>query len=271
MSAVARGSESTVGSKDGTKIAYDRQGKGPSVILVAGALCTRLGWSGPALSRLLSTQFTVFNYDRRGRGDSGDTLPYAVEREIDDIEALIGEAGGAACLYGHSSGAALVLEAALKLGGKVRKLALYEAPYNDDPAAQSAWKTYLTGLTELLTQDRRGDAVELFMRYVGVPSGYIQGMRHAPTWQMLEAIAPTLAYDHAAIMGGNAAVPVERAASVRAQSLVMNGSKSFPFMHETARTLSRAIPHAQLLALEGQTHDVSADVLAPVLAEFFAS
>jgi pimeloyl-ACP methyl ester carboxylesterase len=260
----------TVTSKDGTKIAYDKQGQGPSVILVAGALCTRLSWSGPDMSKLLAPLFRVFNYDRRGRGDSGDTSPYAVEREIDDIEALIDEAGGAAYLYGHSSGAALILEAAIKLGDKVKKLALYEAPYNDDPEAQSAWNKYIKELGRLLAADRRGDAVALFMKYVGTPDAQIEGMRHAPMWPMLEAIAPTLAYDHTAILGKNASVPTERAAFVSARTLVMNGGASFPFMYHTARALSQAIPHAQLHTLEGQRHDVSTEVLAPVLGEFFA-
>src|SRR5205807_2946522 len=136
-------------------IAYDKQGEGPAVILVAGALCARLSWSGPQLSKLLAPHFTVYNYDRRGRGDSGDTKPYAVEREVEDIEALIDEAGGAACLYGHSSGAALALEVAIRLGQKVEKLAMYEAPYNNDAEAQQAWKQYIKQLAELLAVDRR--------------------------------------------------------------------------------------------------------------------
>jgi pimeloyl-ACP methyl ester carboxylesterase len=260
----------TVTSRDGTKIAYDTQGAGPAVILVAGALCSRLSWSGPALSKSLAPSFTVINYDRRGRGDSGDTSPYAVEREIDDIEALIDEVGGAACLYGHSSGAALILEAAMKLGDKVKKLALYEAPYNDDPEAQSAWNKYVKELGALLATGRRADAVALFMKYLGQPDAQIEGMRHAPIWAMLQAIAPTLAYDHTAILGLTAAVPAERAARVRAPALVMSGSMTYPFMLETARALSQAIPHARLLTLEGQSHDVNVEVLAPVLAEFFA-
>src|SRR5438105_8372166 len=125
---------STVTSKDGTRIAYDKIGHGPPVILVAGALCARSFWSGPGLAKLLAPHFTVYNYDRRGRGDSGDTRPYAVAREIEDIEALIDEAGGSAYLYGHSSGAALVLEAAILLGQKIKKLALYDAPYHEEPA-----------------------------------------------------------------------------------------------------------------------------------------
>jgi pimeloyl-ACP methyl ester carboxylesterase len=261
---------STVTSRDGTRIAYDKQGTGPAVILVAGALCTRLSWSGAGVSKLLAPTFTVFNYDRRGRGDSGDTLPYAVDREIDDIEALIEEAGGRAYLYGHSSGAALILEAAIRLGDKVKKLALYEAPYNDDPKAQAAWNTYIKELGRLLAANRRGDAVALFMKYLGTPDAQIESMRHAPMWPMLEAIAPTLAYDHSAILGSHGSVPAGRAALVRAPTLVMNGSASFPFMNDTALTLSQAIPRAELHTLEGQRHDVSTEVLAPVLAEFFA-
>src|SRR5436305_2295370 len=189
-----------VTSKDWTNIAYDKQGEGPAVILVAGALCARLSWSGPQLSNLLAPHFTVYNYDRRGRGDSGDTKPYAVAREVEDIEALIDEAGGSASLYGHSSGAALALEAALRLGKKVKKLAMYEAPYNDDAEAGRAWKEYLKQLTEALAADRRGDAVALFMELVGTPADQIEAMRHAPVWPMFEAIAPTLAYNHSAIV-----------------------------------------------------------------------
>ena len=260
---------STVTSKDGTKIAYDKIGHGPAVILVAGALCSRSFWSGPELAKLLAPHFTVYNYDRRGRGDSGDTKPYAVEREVEDSEALIDEAGGAACLYGHSSGAALALEAALRLGKKVTKLAMYEAPYNDGREAKLAWRAYIQQLTELLAADRRGDAVALFMKYSGMPAEQIEAMRQAPTWPQLEAIAPTLAYDHTAIMGKDGSVPIERAAHVLVPTLVMNGGASYPFMYETARALSQAMPHAQLRTLEGQDHGPADDVLAPALQEFF--
>jgi pimeloyl-ACP methyl ester carboxylesterase len=260
----------TVMSKDGTPIAFDQSGQGPALILVAGALCARLSWSGPELAKLLAPRFTVYNYDRRGRGDSGDSRPYAVTREVEDIEVLIDEAGGSAYLYGHSSGGALVLEAALQLGGeKVKKLAIYEVPYNDDREARQAWRAYIQQLTELLAADRRGDAVALFMQFAGTPAEQIEGMRHTPTWSSLEAIAPTLAYDHAAILGQDLSVPVERAAQVRVPTLLMNGGASFPFMYETARTLSKAMPQAQLRTLEGQHHGPANDVLAPVLQEFF--
>src|SRR5260221_6469948 len=182
----------TVTSKDGTKIAYDKIGRGPAVILVAGALCSRSFWSGPELAELLAPQFTVYSYDRRGRGDSGDTKPYAVEREIEDIDALIDEAGGSAFVYGHSSGACLAMDATVQLGDKVKKLAMYEAPYNDDPEAQKAWGEYLENLTEALASGRRGDAVALFMAYVGMPAAQIEGRRHAALSGAMSAIAPSL-------------------------------------------------------------------------------
>ncbi len=259
-----------VTSKDGTHIAYDKQGEGPAVILVAGATCARLSWSGPELSKLLAPHFTVYNYDRRGRGDSGDTKPYAVAREVEDIEALIDAAGGSAYLYGISSGAALVLEAALRLGTKVKKLALYEAPYNDDAQAKLAWRQYIKQLTEALAANRRGDAVAAFMQYVGVPTDQIEAMRQSPAWPQLESIAPTLAYDHTAILGEEASVPIERARMVNAPALVMYGTASYPFMADTAQALAKAIPNAKLLTIEGQTHDVDSNVLAPVLVEFFS-
>jgi pimeloyl-ACP methyl ester carboxylesterase len=195
--------------------------------------------------------------------------PYAVEREVEDLAALITEAGGSAFVFGHSSGAALALEAAVSLGEKVKKLAIYEVPYNDESEAKLAWRAYLQQLTELLAANRRGDAVALFMQYVGVPAEQIEAMRHAPTWPQFEAIAPTLAYDHTAILGQDGSVPIELVAHVLVPTLVMNGGASYPFMYETARTLSKAIPHAQLRTLEGQDHGPADDVLAPALQEFF--
>jgi pimeloyl-ACP methyl ester carboxylesterase len=257
-----------VTSKDGTQIAYDRQGTGPAVILVDGALCYRSFGPMPGLAQLLAPHFTVYNYDRRGRGDSGDTKPYSVEREVEDIEALIDEAGGSAYICGLSSGAALALEAAIKLGNKVKKLAMYEAPYAADNAAQQTWKEYNRQLTELLAEDRRGDAVALFMKMVGTPVDQIEGMRRSPMWTMFEAVAPTLAYD-SAVLGKGHAAPVERAGTVTVPTLVMNGGASFAFMYDIAQALSKAMPNAQLRTLEGQRHDVNLEVLAPVLVEFF--
>jgi pimeloyl-ACP methyl ester carboxylesterase len=256
----------SVTSADGTLIAYEQQGSGPALIVVDGAMSTRGGKA--ALRALLAPQLTVFGYDRRGRGDSGDTLPYAVDREIDDIQALIEVAGGTAALYGHSSGAALALDAALQLGDSVSKVAMYEAPYNDDPAARQAWRRYLEQLTEALAAGRHGDAVALFMAYVGTPAEQIDGMRQQDFWPAMAALGPTLAYDHTAILGEDGTVPAGRAARLSVPALVLYGTVSFPFMAETARTLQQAMPHGVLRALEGQDHNVSPAALAPLLLEF---
>ncbi len=264
---------STVTSKDGTTIAYDRQGSGPAVILVDGALCYRGFGPMPGLSNLLSPNFTVYTYDRRGRGESGNTQPYAVEREVEDLEALIQAAGGSASLFGSSSGGCLALESAIRLGNKIEKLAFYEVPYNDNPAARQAWKEYRQNLKDQLAMDRRGDAAALFMQFVGTPVNMIEGMRQSPVWSQFEAIAPTLAYD-AAVMGNDESVPAEQASQIRMPTLVLDGGESMkyiPFMHATAVTLAQAIPHAQQRTLEGQGHDVNLEVLAPVLVEFFQS
>lgn len=257
-----------VTSKDGTQIAYDQQGQGPAVILVDGALCFRSFGPMPGLAKLLAPHFTVYTYDRRGRGDSSDTKPYTIEREVEDIEALINAAGNSAYLCGFSSGAALALEAAISLGDKVKKLALYEAPYNSDQGARQEYRAYRKQLDELLAAGRRGDAAVLFMRFVGTPTDRVDGMRQSPMWSIFEAVAPTLAYD-AVDLGEDRTVPTERAARVTALTLAMNGSASFPFMYDTAKAIASTVPHGQLYTLEGQRHDVNVEVLAPVLVEFF--
>ncbi len=261
----------TVISKDGTKIAYDKSGSGPAVILVAGAMGTR-SFGFPELVSLLATDFSVYNYDRRGRGDSTDTKPYAVEREVEDIEALIDAAGGSAKLYGISSGACLVLEAAIRLGNKSSRLALYEAPYDSDPADKPVWQSYYSKLYELIAAGRRGDAVEHFMKFLSVPDSMIADMRKRPMWQGMESVAPTLIYDAECMGGETRAVPVDRAADVTVPTLVMDGEetvKMFPFMRVTADQLDKALPNAERRMLTGQRHDVSAEALAPVLIEFF--
>ena len=259
-----------VTSQDGTTIAFDQFGEGPVVILVDGALQYRAFDQGMVeLANLLAPHFTVIHYDRRGRGDSTDTQPYALEREIEDIEALIDNAGVSASLYGISSGAALAMEAAIKLGDKVSKLAMYEAPYNDDEAAQRAWRQYVKQLRELLDAGRKGDAVGLFMMLVGASPQDVEGIRQTPMWPLWESIGHTLAYDHIAALGEDAAIPTKRACLVTMPALVMDGSESFPFMHTTAVTLANAMPKGQHHTLEGQTHEVAAAAIAPVLVEFF--
>ncbi|WP_019586942.1 alpha/beta fold hydrolase [Deinococcus apachensis] len=262
----------TVTSKDGTSIAFDQSGTGPALVLVHGATQYRASDQGMRqLADLLAPHFTVIQYDRRGRGQSTDTPPFAVEREVEDIEALVDAVGGSAFIYGMSSGAVLAMEAALALPGKIWKLAMYEPPFNDDEAARQRWKAYTGQLGELLAQGRRGDAMALFLGLVGVPAEQVEGMRQAPTWPMAEAIAPTLAYDHFELMGEEAAVPTGRAAGVTVPALVLVGGASYGFMHQSAEKLAKAISGARWHILEGQTHNAAAPVLAPVLEEFFLS
>lgn len=260
-----------VTSKDGTTIAFDKSGEGPAVILVDGAMQYRVLNQGMApLADLLSQHFTVYHYDRRGRGDSGDTQPYAVEREIEDLDAIINAAGGSALVYGKSSGAALAMEAAVKLGDKIKKLAMYEPPYNDDEDARQAARAYTIQLKESLAAGRNSDALSLFMMLTGMPEERLDEMHQHPMWPLWETIAPTLAYDDA-IMGEDSSLPTERAAQVKVPVLIMDGEKGHPFMHVTAMALANAMPNAQQRTLEGQTHDVDPKVLAPVLIEFFKS
>jgi pimeloyl-ACP methyl ester carboxylesterase len=262
----------TVTSKDGTTIAFDQSGHGPVVvILVDGALQYRAFAQGmEELAALLAQSFTVIQYDRRGRGDSTDTQPFAVKREIEDIEALIDEVGEPVFAYGISSGAGLAMEAAIELGAKIKKLAMYEAPFNDDESARLAWVDYRRKLKELTEAGRRGDAVGVFMMLVGLPPNQLEGMRQHPMWPMWEAVGQTLAYD-AAALGDEASVPIMRAARVTMPALVMDGGNSYPFMHTTALALAKAMPQGEHRTLEGQMHEVAAEAIAPVLIEFFKS
>ena len=257
-------------SKDGTLIAYDRSGQGPALILVGGAFQHRaIDPQTVQLAALLAQHFTVFHYDRRGRGDSSDTQPYAVEREIKDLEALINEAGGAAFVFGMSSGGVLALYAAAR-DLAIKKLALYEPPFNPgDEHARQASEHYTRGLTALLSEGRRGDAVAFAMTTFGAPAEAVAGMRQTPVWSLFESVAPTLAYD-AAIMG-DGSVPAERLASITVPTLVIDGGASPAFMHNAAQAVAHALPTAKLCTLEGQTHDVAPQALAPVLVEFFQS
>jgi len=258
-----------VTSKDGTEITYETSGQGPALILVDGALCYRSFGPMRDLAKLLAPKFTVYAYDRRGRGESGNTLPYALEREVEDLDALIKAAGGSAFIYGISSGACLALETAAGLGKKVRKMALYEPPYDSAAGAGQAWQQYRQQLDGLLAAGRRGEAVVLFMQFVGNPAEQVEGMRQSPAWPMFEAVAPTLAYDAAAI-GDDRSVPVKRAAKVTAPALVMNGTV-VTFMQDTAKTLAKSLPHAQQRSVKGQGHDIDLTVLAPLLVEFFTA
>lgn len=258
---------STITSRDGTTIAFSRAGEGPALVLVDGAMCHRGFGPMPALAEALAPHCTVYTYDRRGRGESGDTAPYAIAREIEDLEAVVAHAGGSARVFGISSGGALALEAAAS-GVAIEKLAIYEAPYSAEAGDPQAVADYTRQLSELLAAGRRGDAVALFMGFVGAPPEAVAGMRQSPMWPAFEAIAPTLAYDNAVMDGGK--VPRERAAKVAVPALVADGGDSPELLRRPARVLAEAIPGAEHRTLEGQTHEVATEALAPVLREFFA-
>jgi pimeloyl-ACP methyl ester carboxylesterase len=261
----------TAFSKDGTAIAFDQSGKGPPIILVDGALCYRAFGPSAAVAALLASNFTVFTYDRRGRGDSRDTAPYAPEREVEDIEALMKEACGSAFVFGVSSGAALALEAANRLPG-IQKLALYKAPFIVDDSRSPIPEDYLARLNGLVSSDRRADAVRLFMKLVGVPAIFIAMMRFVPPWSKLKAVAHTLPYDITIVQDNQRGkpLPAKRWASVTAPTLVVDGGKSPEWMRHGMRALTDVLPNAKLRTLPGQTHMVKPKVLAPVLVEFFA-
>ncbi len=255
-------------SKDRTAIGLSRQGEGPALVLVDGAMCFRAFGPMAALAKTLAPHFTVYTYDRRGRGESGDTQPYAVSREIEDLGAIIAFAGGSAYVYGISSGAVLALNAAASSQG-IKRLALYDPPLMAGTIGPGPEVEYGRRLKELLAANRRADAVELFLTTVGTPAAAIAGMRKAPFWPMMESIAPTLAYDNAVL--ANDAPPSEQARRVKAPVLVMAGGASPEGLRRAAKATAEAIPQARLRILEGQSHDVSPDALAPVLREFFLS
>jgi pimeloyl-ACP methyl ester carboxylesterase len=246
-------------SKDGTTIAFDQSGEGPAIILVVGAFNDRA--TGAPLARFLERHFTVFNYDRRGRGESGDTAPYAIEREIDDLDALIAQAGGSACVFGYSSGAILALRAAAH-GLGISRLALYDPPPTGARAGELAPQ-----LTELIAAGRRGDAVELFQtEAVGIPATVVAQMRNAPFRPALEKMAHTLVYESTIL----SSLPTELIASVRVPALVIDGEESHGLIRQAAQSLADALPGGQYRTLKGQGHDIVPDVLAPILVEFFA-
>ncbi|MEV4755830.1 alpha/beta hydrolase [Micromonospora sp. NPDC049559] len=257
-----------VTSADGTAIAYERSGAGPALVLVDGAMCHRAGGPMRPLAAALADHFTVHAYDRRGRGESGDTPPYAVAREVEDLRAVVAAAGGAVCVYGISSGAALALTAAAT-GGGITRLALYEPPFLTEGTDDSRAKEYRARLDELLDAGRRGDAVALFMTTVGVPAQVVAGMRTQPHWAAFEAIAPTLAYDDRVL--GDGRVPRDLAAAVGVPTLLLAGGASPEPMRRAARATADAIPGAAYRTLDDQTHDVAPEALAPALVRFFTA
>jgi pimeloyl-ACP methyl ester carboxylesterase len=259
MSALA--ATRTVRSADGTSIAFERTGAGPALILVDAALGFRGFGPMGELAGLLAVDFTVITYDRRGRGESTDTPPYAVDREVDDLAALIEEAGGSAFLYGFSSGAVLALHAAAR-GLPIPKLVLLEPPIplEDQPeegdlGAETA---------QLVAEGRRGDAVEHFHRSIGVPEEMVAGMREQPFWPTLEKSAHTLVYD--TTITGSATPELLR--SISASTLVVGSEASGDYLQSSGRAVADALPNARFVALKGEWHGVPLEDLAPAMTEF---
>jgi pimeloyl-ACP methyl ester carboxylesterase len=253
-------------STDGTPIAFDRLGEGPAVILIGGGPTDRS--VNTPLAELLAGDFTVFNYDRRGRGESGDTAPYAVDREYQDIQALIAAAGGSASVFGTSGGGIIGLEAAAR-GLAIGRLAVWETPYIVDDSRPPVPADYRDRLVELLAAGRRGDMIELFMTAaVGLPAEFVTPMRGAPFWGSMEAVAHTLVYD--AAITGDFSLPAERLARVTVPTLVIDGATT-PWLSNSAEAVAAALPDARRRTLAGQPHNVDPAAIAPVLKEFFAA
>lgn len=262
----------TVVSPDGAPIAYDQIGHGPVVILVGGAFSFRLYAGWVQLAELLAKTCTVIIYDRRGRGDSGDAMPYAVPREVEDLGALIDAVGGRASVFGMSSGAVLALRAA-EAGLRIDKLALYEPPFMLDASGPLPPADFGARLDALIAEGKRGDAVRYFMtKGMGVPAVFVTLMRFSPAWSRLKAVAHTLPYDLAvmgATMTGNPET-IRGWADLSTPALVIDGEKSAAVLRHASRSLAEVLPNARYHTLPGQSHNVSMEALAPVIKEFLA-
>jgi pimeloyl-ACP methyl ester carboxylesterase len=254
----------TVCSADGTTIAFDRTGNGPALVLVMGAFCDRQ--TTRSLTKVLASVFTIYEYDRRGRGASGDAAPYAVAREIEDLAAVVDLAGGSPFVFGHSSGAVLALESAAR-GVPMTKLAVYEPPYIVDEGRERLGPDFADRLAALVTAGDRGDAAKLFLtEAIQVPPDILAMTESGPDWPAMTEIAHTLAYD-VALCDGNE-MPVDFLATIHVPTLVLGGGNSPAWFHHTVRAVAAAIPNAQHQFLDGQDHGAADDVLAPVLIDF---
>jgi pimeloyl-ACP methyl ester carboxylesterase len=266
---------STVTSTDGTKIAFDKVGSGPAVILVNGAIAYRRAFNDRTLEQLaelLGSHFTVYNYDRRGRGESGDTLPFTKQREIEDIQALIEDAGGKAMVVGFSSGGAVTLETAAATPG-ITKVVVYEIPFIVDDGRQPVPDDYAEQLMKLGSEGKREEAVEYFAKHaLGIPAEYIDGMKQdQATWSGMSGVAHTIAYDAAFVgefMRGKP-LPADYWTKVTVPVLIVHGGASDAWIGHAADALAKVLPNASRQTLEGQTHAVDPKMLAPVIIEFF--
>jgi pimeloyl-ACP methyl ester carboxylesterase len=259
-----------VRSKDGTEIAFDRTGDGPALVLVGGAWNDRM--SATPLAQPLASEFSVYTYDRRGRGDSGCTEPYAVEREIEDLEAVIEAAGGSAYAFGHSSGGALALEATAA-GAPISKLAVYEIPYIVDDSRPPLASDYIEHLEELVAAGKRREVFEYFMtEAVGMPEEMAKSMADSPMVEGMLGLAHTVAYDGRVMLRGSMygqQLPARYCHEVTVPALVMDGGNSPARMRNSARALVGILPDVQYRTLEGQDHAAAPELVAPALEEFF--
>lgn len=261
-------------SSDGTVLSYARRGDGAAVVLVGGGLDD--GAENAPLADELGSNFDVVNYSRRGRGGSGDVQPYALEREIDDLAALIDLVGGSAHLFGASSGGALVLEAAAA-GLPTGKLAVYDVPYSVGDDAVLAWQQYVRDLHAALDRGRHDEALGLFMRLAGSSEQDIAAALDSPSWPGLRDLVPTLRYDAACL--GDGPPPADRLGRIRQPTLVATGAGVDPnmaglpmdFFGQAADATAAAIPNAERLTIDVYEHVVNPKVLAPVLANFYRS
>jgi pimeloyl-ACP methyl ester carboxylesterase len=258
----------TVTSKDGTTIAYEQTGSGPALVIVCGVLGDHSQQAD--LATLLAPRFTVFNYDRRGHGASGNTQPYAVEREFEDLDAILDAAGGSAFIYGTSGPGVLALYAdAWGLTPKIKKLAIWEPPFILEGSGREAPRDFKQRLTSLLAEGRRGDMVELFfVEAVGMPAEFVAQMRTQPWWPAQEAMAPTT-IQNAEIMG-DFSLPKERVAAVTTPTLVIDGG-TIPWVSYAAQAIAEVLPHAERRTISGQPHNVAPEAMAPVLEAYFSS
>jgi pimeloyl-ACP methyl ester carboxylesterase len=252
-----------VTSADGTRIVFDRQGSGPVVVLVTGALDD--GSENAPLATELAPQLTVLNYARRGRGSSGDTQPYAVDREIEDIDALIAAAAGSAHVYGVSSGGALALRAAAA-GLPITRLAVYEVPYFTEEDELQRWAAYVEELGRVIAEGRSGVPLELFHRLTGFSDDDIVASRASPQWAAAEALERTLAYDAAVL--GDGEPPIDQLGTITQPTLVVTGGQA-GFIEPAADAIAASVPDGHRLTLDGQSHVVDPTAMAPVLGRFF--
>jgi pimeloyl-ACP methyl ester carboxylesterase len=246
---------------DGTRIAVDRSGSGPPLVIVLGAFCDRS--TSKPLAALLAERYMVYEYDRRGRGDSDDGVPMSIEREVDDLAAILAAAGQPAFVYGHSSGGSLALEAAAR-GARMRRLAVYEPPYTGDgyPGPEFGRR-----LDQLVAAGRRDEAAELWLATTGTPAAIIESIKRGPGWARRQALAHTLSQDLE--LGNDGRVPIERVNGIRTPVLAMAGAASPPWAASATAALAASLPHAIQRIVDGQQHLPADDVVAAILERFF--